>query len=209
MSTPEWIRRRTGIATTGPAAERHSARSVLDEASRPHAAEPAADVTFHAAPVAAHLVEVHDYFRADLARVRETLRQVADGAADVGTARGQLAEVTRRANAWALGGLCQGYCQVLAHHHTLESEGIFPHLRRRQADLGAVLDRLHEEHEVIHHLLDDVDAALVALARDPGDLGPITAAVDLLTDSLLSHFAYEEQELVAPLARFGMYAGQV
>lgn len=176
----------------------------LDEASRPTGPEPTDEVRA-AAGAGRHLVEVHDYFRADLDRVRQMLRQVADGVADVGTARGQLAEVTRRANAWALGGLCQGACQLLAHHHTLESGGIFPHLRRRQAELAAVLDRLHEEHEVIHHLLDDVDTALVALAHDPADLAPITAAVDLLTDALLSHFAYEERELVAPLARFGMF----
>ena len=29
--------------------------------------------------------------------------------------------------------------------------------------------------------------------------------MDLLTDSLLSHFSYEERELVEPLARHGFY----
>lgn len=59
------------------------------------------------------------------------------------------------------------------------------------------------------HLLESVDTALVHLARHPTDYGPITEAVDLLTDTLLSHFAYEERELVGPLARFGFYPGQV
>jgi hypothetical protein len=31
----------------------------------------------------------------------------------------------------------------------------------------------------------------------------VRAAMDVLTDALLSHFAYEERELVEPLARFG------
>ena len=30
-----------------------------------------------------------------------------------------------------------------------------------------------------------------------------------MTDTLLSHFAYEERELLGPLARHGMYAGQL
>ena len=33
----------------------------------------------------------------------------------------------------------------------------------------------------------------------------VQAAVDLLTDTLLSHLAYEERELVEPLARLGFY----
>jgi hypothetical protein len=32
----------------------------------------------------------------------------------------------------------------------------------------------------------------------------LTAAVDLLTDTLLSHPSYEERERVEPLARLGM-----
>jgi hypothetical protein len=33
--------------------------------------------------------------------------------------------------------------------------------------------------------------------------------IDFLTDALLSHLAYEEQERVEPLARLGFYPGQV
>ncbi|MDX6321429.1 MAG: hypothetical protein QOF52_1287, partial [Propionibacteriaceae bacterium] len=34
-------------------------------------------------------------------------------------------------------------------------------------------------------------------------------AIDLLTDTLLSHLAYEEDQLVEPLARLGFYPNQV
>jgi hypothetical protein len=47
--------------------------------------------------------------------------------------------------------------------------------------------------------------ALVRLAADPVDHAPVTDAVDQLTETLLSHFAYEERELVAPLARYGFF----
>jgi hypothetical protein len=33
----------------------------------------------------------------------------------------------------------------------------------------------------------------------------LRAAIDLLTDTLLSHLSYEERELVEPLARLGFY----
>jgi hypothetical protein len=53
------------------------------------------------------------------------------------------------------------------------------------------------------------DAALVQLVQHPADLDPVTEAIDLLTDTLLSHFAYEESELAGPLARYGFYPGQL
>jgi hypothetical protein len=40
-------------------------------------------------------------------------------------------------------------------------------------------------------------------------LGPITEVVDLLTDTMHSRFAYEERELIAPLAQYGFYPGQL
>ena len=67
-----------------------------------------------------------------------------------------------------------------------------------------VIDRLEEEHEVIHDVLDDVDRALVAFVADEdGALDRLRSVVDLLTDTLLSHLSYEERELLHPLARYG------
>jgi len=46
----------------------------------------------------------------------------------------------------------------------------------------------------------------VAMVAPDGDgLAQVRAAVDLLSDALLSHLAYEERELVEPLARLGFY----
>ena len=69
-----------------------------------------------------------------------------------------------------------------------------------------ILDRLHEEHEAIADLLERVDRALVSLvAGDEHGMDAVQGAIDLLTDALLSHFAYEERELIEPLARHGFY----
>ncbi|MGZ3142685.1 LLM class flavin-dependent oxidoreductase [Lentzea chajnantorensis] len=78
---------------------------------------------------------------------------------------------------------------------------LYPQLRRGDERLGPVLDRLSEEHRVIHDVLERVDAALVATVADPHKIVELQAAVDVLTDTLLSHLSYEERELVEPMAR--------
>lgn len=206
-----WLARRTGIEPTPPPDRRYAARTVLDEASRPSAPEPDPSVTFDPGGRAAgrHLRDVHDHYRQEMEQVRDLLRQVREGTAAIGDARGALQTMTVRANDWTLGGYCQAQCVSLTQHHGMETEGIFPHLRRRQPDLAEVLDRLDQEHLAIHDVLEGVDRALVHLAAHPTDYGPITEAVDLLTDTIGSHFAYEERELIGPLARHGFLPGQV
>jgi hypothetical protein len=70
-----------------------------------------------------------------------------------------------------------------------------------------VIDRLEAEHRVIHDVLDALDRALVGLVTEPGDFSALQTAVDQLTDTMSSHLAYEEQELVEPLARLGFADG--
>jgi len=185
---------------------RLSEERVWDESTRPTAPAPGGDRRYTPDQQAAgrHLVDVHDGLRGELDRTRELLEQVGRGTADPQAVRSLLNRMTIRQNNWAVGVHCQAYCRILTGHHTLEDRGIFPHLGRRDPQLAAVLDRLEEEHEVIAELLDRVDETLVALvAAEDGALDRVRAEMDVLTDALLSHFAYEERELVEPLARFG------
>jgi hemerythrin-like domain-containing protein len=102
--------------------------------------------------------------------------------------------------------LLRSYCRVVTQHHTLEDRTVFPHLRRSDPELVPVLDRLAAEHETIADLLERVDGALVELvAADHDGIEGVKTSVDLLADTLLSHFAYEEHELVEPLTRHGFY----
>jgi iron-sulfur cluster repair protein YtfE (RIC family) len=206
-----WQAIRTGVEPTAPPPIRHSRQTVLDEASRPVAAEPDESVEFsrRGAAIGRHLVEVHDHFRAELASVRDILDQVRDAAANIGDARAAVQQMALRLNDWTLGGYCQALCQQLTGHHSLEDEDIFPYLRRSQPDINPVIDRLNAEHHVIHELLDRLDAALIHLVQHPTEFGPVVDTVDLLTDTLGSHFAYEERELIPPLVRFGFFPGQV
>jgi len=120
--------------------------------------------------------------------------------------RSYINRMTIRQNNWTLGTFCETYCRTLTNHHMLEDRSVFPHLRRSDEDLAPVIDRLEQEHEQIHDLLERVDEALVALVASEDDgIDRVSAAMDLLTDALLSHFSYEERELVGPLARHGFY----
>ena len=114
--------------------------------------------------------------------------------------------MTIRQNHWTLGTFCESYCRVVTQHHTLEDRGVFPHIQRSEPALAPVIERLEEEHETIAELLERVDQALVGLvsSKDDGIAG-VDRAVAILNDALLSHFSYEERELIEPLARLGFY----
>lgn len=93
---------------------------------------------------------------------------------------------------------------MVTNHHTLEDRSVFPHLKRTGPELAGVLDRLEQEHETIAELLERVDQALEQLVAAEADGFPaVRGSIDLLTDALLSHFSYEERELIEPLARHG------
>jgi alkanesulfonate monooxygenase SsuD/methylene tetrahydromethanopterin reductase-like flavin-dependent oxidoreductase (luciferase family) len=195
-----------GIEPTPDKGVRLSGERLWDESQRPHGPEPEPDATYSAAgrALAGELIAVHDHLRGELARLRDMIGQVAAGSLDAGTARSEIAKLTMRQNQWTVGAYCESYCRLVGMHHTIESQSLFPGLSQLDGRLAPVTDRLHAEHLVIAGVLERVDAALVALVTAPETGMPeLRAAVDLLTDLLLSHLSYEETELVEPLGRFG------
>lgn len=185
---------------------RRSRARAWDEATRPSgpAPDPQRTYTAHENALGRHLVDVHDALRAELAQIHDLLDQVAAGSLDVAAARSRISEMTIRQNKWTVGAYCESYCRMVTVHHTLEDTSMFPHLRGRDPRLGPVLDRLEEEHRVIHEVLEGLDRALVSYVAGPGGTADLRSAVDLLSDTLLSHLAYEERELVEPIARLGL-----
>lgn len=148
---------------------------------------------------------MHDHLRAELTQIHDLIQQVAAGSVGVGAARRHLNTMTLRQNNWTLGTYCESYCRLVTTHHTVEDGSMLPHLGRADPRLLPVVDRLQQEHLVIHDVLEGVDRALVALVGGSDGIPGLRAAVDLLTDTLLSHLLYEERELVEPLARLGMH----
>jgi hypothetical protein len=209
LQTRTQTQAKTGHFTVVPTPDdgiRRSGVQVWDEAARPRGPAPDPDRTYtpHELAAGQHLVDVHDHLRAELARVRDLVEQVVDGAVDAGAARSHIHTMTLRQNNWTVGTYCESYCRVVTMHHTLEDQAMFPRLRRGDPRLTPVVDRLEQEHHAIHDVLERVDHALVAFVAGPDGAGELRAAVDLLTDTLLSHLAYEERELVEPIARLGV-----
>jgi hypothetical protein len=202
---------RLGLTPTPDDGARLSDVTPWDESDRPSRPASSADVTYtdSGRRVGSHLIDVHNHLRGELAEVRDLMDSVRAGAIEAQNARDSLNEMTIRQNDWTLGAYCAAYCRMVAVHHGIEDNSIFPYLRSCEDDLEPVIDRLVEEHNVIHHVLERVDQALVDLVAAPGDFSELQRATDLLTDTLLSHLAYEENQLVEPLARFGFYPGQV
>jgi len=179
-----------------------------DETTRPTLAEPG-DTSYAVDQqgAAEHLVAIHDHLRSELERLQGLVDDVRRGLLTAGSARAEVHAMSLRQNNWTLGAYCQSYCGFVNGHHSLEDASVFPHLRRTDPAAGPVLDRLQDEHVVIHGLLDAVDGALVGLVRDndAAALDAVEQSIDLLADRLLSHLAYEERELRGPLSRHGFY----
>jgi alkanesulfonate monooxygenase SsuD/methylene tetrahydromethanopterin reductase-like flavin-dependent oxidoreductase (luciferase family) len=197
---------RFGVTPTPDDGVRLSPERLWDEALRPHGPAPDPDAIY--SPIgrmsSQQLVDIHDHLRSELFRVRSLVREVAEGVVDVGAARSEINTMTMRQNNWTMGAYCENYCRFVTLHHTLEDRTLYPQLRRSDARLGPVLDRLSEEHHVIHGVLERVDAALVATVADPKRIVDLQSEVDLLTDTLLSHLSYEEHELLEPMARIAI-----
>ena len=202
---------RLGITPTPDDGTRLSAKVPWDESTRPHRPRSGPEVTYteRGRQIGKHLVDVHDSLRTELTELRDILAQVRDGAMTAGAARSALNEMALRQNDWALGAFCSRYCGIVTQHHGIEDASVFPHLEQNDPELPPVIQRLTQEHLVIHDAIEAVDAALVRHINHADGFDRIQAAIDFLTDSLRSHLSYEEQELVEPLVRIGFYSGQV
>ncbi len=196
------------VRATADDGRRLSADAVWDESTRPTGPGPDPDRRYTAAELASsqQLIDIHNHLRGELTQIRSLIDQVTEGALPPGAARQHINEMAVRANRWAVGAHCASYNYLVTTHHTLEDRAMLPGLRRADSRLAPVLDRLSEEHGIIHHVLQRVDGALVdfvASSEEAGDA--LRRSIDQLSDALLSHLAYEERELVEPLARAHLF----
>jgi hemerythrin-like domain-containing protein len=146
-------------------------------------------------------VQVHNHLRQELAEIQTAAIAVAEGRLDPAAARSLINRMTVRQNYWTLGAFCAQYCRVVAIHHTLEDRHLFPALHREDEGLSTVLNRLGEEHEIIAEVIEQFDRSLVAMMTDPSGVEEVRRVANELGDALLSHLAYEENELLGPLGR--------
>lgn len=176
--------------------------ALLPEESRPHAADlPSGATTVAGRASQETLLQVHDHLRHELAEIQQAVTAVAAGRLDPAAARSLINRMTMRQNYWTLGTFCAQYCRVVSIHHTIEDRHMFPALQREDEALSAVLHRLGEEHEIIAAVIERFDRALVAMMTDPAGVGAVQRLASELGEALLSHLAYEENELLGPLGR--------
>lgn len=178
----------------------------FDPADRPRAPQhPGAVVTAQGRVAQRTLRGIHDHLRAEMGQVLRAVRDVATDRAGAGQARAVVAGMSMGTSYRALGSFCGQYCAVVDVHHRIEDAALFPDLRAADPELGPVLDRLSVEHVVVHEVLVELDRALVAMATSgAGELPAVQDALQRLSDDLLDHLAYEEQELLPALGRLGL-----
>jgi hemerythrin-like domain-containing protein len=122
---------------------------------------------------------VHTALRRDLARTQVAL---AEQPGDV--RRTALAEHLLWMMSW------------LHLHHESEDEHLYPMVRSRRPEAGALLDEMDADHQRILPAMADVERAATQYATTAAARDDVATAVDSLLDSLLPHLEREEEELM-------------
>jgi hypothetical protein len=156
----------------------------------------------------AELKWVHNMIRRDLRIVRQ-LASDATAGRPAGEIAAGIATLAAGGPLWQLRVNCLQYCQFVHHHHQAESVLLFPALRRANPDLGPVVDKLEADHAQVAVLLDDVTGTSGDLADDdtPGARRQLSAALQVLSDVLLAHLAYEEENTAATMRGMSGWPG--
>jgi hemerythrin-like domain-containing protein len=150
------------------------------------------------------LLAIHQHLRQELSRLQDVIMEVREGRSAAAEARSYLNTMTMRQNYWTLGAFCAAYCRVVSVHHAIEDQQLFRDLEDADMSLGPVLVRLKHEHEGIAEVLREVDGALVAMVADEQHMDETQAAVDHLSEALLAHLKYEEEQLLEPIGRLAI-----
>ncbi len=150
------------------------------------------------------LLAIHEHLRQELARLQEVIEEVREGRSTAADARSYLNNMTMRQNYWTLGAFCAAYCRVVSVHHAIEDQQLFEDLKAADQSLGPILERLRHEHEGIAEVLGQIDAALVAMVDDEKRLDDTEKSVEHLSDALLAHLKYEEDQLLEPIGRLAI-----
>ncbi|TXS34910.1 nitroreductase/quinone reductase family protein [Streptomyces sp. OR43] len=140
------------------------------------------------------VMEVHTWLRGQLRQVKaETDAHFAARAAHQGPgeppAPGLGLQIRQR---------CLAFCQALEFHHTSEDDHLFPGIARYHPELGAVFDRLRDEHRAVARIQRDLAALLAGVGV--ADAERFRAELAAMSDELNAHFDYEEKEIVPLLA---------
>jgi len=150
--------------------------------------------------MAHELQAIHRLIRANLASIRKLMDEIVAGA-EVSDIRQEIDELRSSGIVWTLRLGCLRYCRFVHGHHGLEDAALFPGIRRVNPALSPVIDKLIADHRVVASLLDQIERAATALEIVPEARGDLAAGLSSLSDHLLAHLDYEEENLVPTLSR--------
>jgi hemerythrin-like domain-containing protein len=177
----------------------------LDDATRPPIPELPGLTPAQREP-GEHLKMIHDHLRENMAVLGRLIERAAEGTASAEEVKAETADLVMVSNYRRFGTLCGQYCQFVHGHHSIEDRALFPALAAQGPAFKAIADRLQAEHVVVHHLLENLIDALIALADAPAP-DKFANAVEVyraLERVLLSHLGYEEQAIGDALGYFGV-----
>ena len=152
-----------------------------------------------------HLAAIHRMHLRDMQRLTHMLEQVEQRAVSPEVFAKEVSNVELTHNMRMFGTMCGRECQVLAFHHDAEEHMIFPQLEQQNIQASSrVVDRLKQEHLIVHELITRLETAAQALVQNPDEhnLAKTKATFAQLHTVVISHFGYEETELREALGRF-------
>ncbi|MGP4110615.1 hemerythrin domain-containing protein [Streptomyces sp. 4N509B] len=144
------------------------------------------------------LIEIHDALRAEIAQLHADVNSYLDA-----DSRG------RPERPRGLKAHCLAFCSALTLHHTGEDGGAFPVLGREFPELGPVIDKLREDHELIRVVQHGLEQLLDGITDEPDEVEArrVRAELDGISSILESHFRYEERTIVTALNKLPADAG--
>lgn len=138
----------------------------------------------------------HEWLRYELGQIRRVAADVVAGKLEPEDARVAVRNLAMAQHRWNLMEFCGAYCQILENHHLREDREMFAALLGVEPRLKDVVARLKAEHDVIAAVLVRFDRALVRALREVAEtVSEVAAIADELSALLLSHLAYEEDQL--------------
>lgn len=197
---------RAGRKTPGERAGAWGDAGGLPVADRPLAPAPAstADTALGRMYREAFL-RAHDWLRSELNEIRAVADDVVVGVLRPEDARVTVSRLAIGRHQWNLVEFCVTYCRIVESHHVREDVEMFAALLDVDPGLSDVVGRLRAEHGVIAAVLARFDRALVGVLREgAGALPEVAAVAGELSDLLLSHLAYEEDQLHHGLGRVAL-----
>ena len=152
-----------------------------------------------------HLAAIHRMHLQDMNRMGIFLEHLKQGKITAVAFADSINKIELNQNMRMFGTLCGRECQVLNFHHDAEEQMIFPELERQNIDaLSKIVERLRQEHLVVHELLKRLEEAADKLIKDTStsNCDEITEIFEQLHKVVKSHFGYEETELREALGKF-------